>query len=117
MFNYSQGNATCWKRNVLSKQNSKLRSSVVVSFLLQMRCQIKGDYYDDEYEYYDDTNNNANANTNVAEDYYEDNDADAVIFPSSQAASSDFFSGGDSTHLYPAYRDSQLRYCIWITLS
>ena len=75
-----------------------------------MRCQIKGDYDDDEYEYYDDTNANANANTNVAEDYYEDiRDGDAVIFPSNQAASSDFFSGGDSTHLYPAYRDSKLR--------
>ena len=79
-----------------------------------MRCQIEVDYYDDEYEYYDDTDANAddNVNDNVAEDYYEDNrDGDAVIFPSGQAASTDSFSaGGDSTHLYPAYRDANLRW-------
>ena len=59
------------------------------------------EYYD-EYEYYqDDTNEDKATNDNVAEDYYED-DGDAAIFPS---GSSDAYSGGDSTHLYPAYRD------------
>ena len=72
---------------------------------------IRKDYYDDEYEYYDDvdSNNNADDDTVAEDDYYEDNrDGEAVLFPSSPAASSDFFSGGDSTHLYPAYRDSKL---------
>ena len=64
------------------------------------------DYYDDEYEYYqdEDTNEDKATNDNVAEDYYED-DGDGVIFPS---GSSDAYSGGDSTHLYPAYRDYKI---------